>query len=64
MNLQFSCKKFEKMHIGKTQNEEICPTITIDSWGKEVNENKNGEKEIKYVYEGKQVLSEVFEKKY
>ena len=52
------------MHIGKTQNKTICPTITIDLWGKEVTENKNGEKEIKDVYEGKQALSEVYEKQY
>ena len=32
MGLQFGCDKCQKMHIGKRQNEDICPTITIDSW--------------------------------
>ena len=64
MNLQYGCDKCEKLHIGKKQNEDICQTITIDSWGKKVVQNKNGIKEIIDVFKGKEALSEVFEKKY
>ena len=34
MNLQFGCNKCEKLHIGKKQYKDICPTIPIDSWKK------------------------------
>ena len=64
MNLQYGCNKCEKIHIGKRQNEDICPTITIDSWEEEVIENRNKEKELKDTYTGQEALGEVSENKY
>ena len=63
MGLQYGCDKCEKIHVGKSQNEDICPTITINSWNVEA--VKSGENwESKYVYSGVESMSEVKKTKY
>ena len=51
------------MHIGKKHNEDICPTLFVDSWKEEVVERDNI-KELKDTYIGKIKLILVEEKKY
>ena len=63
MGLQFGCEKCKKMHIGKRQNEDICPTITIDSWEIETVEDK-GKWDFRDVYTGRESMNEVKETKY
>ena len=54
---QYGCEKCEKIHVGKSQNEDICPIITIDSWNLEA--VKNGENwESRDVYSGVEFMSE------
>ena len=49
--------------MGKSKNEDICPTITIDSWNVEA--VKNGENwESRDVYSGVESMSEVKKTKY
>ena len=58
MGLQFGCDKCEKLHVGKKQNEDICQTITIDSWEEEA--FKCDEKWASQdMYRGKESMSEV-----
>ena len=64
MNLQFGCQKCDKMHIGKKQNDDICPTLTIDSWDEEVIKEDGGGTKLKDIYKGKEAMNEVIEKKY
>ena len=64
MNLQFGCQKCDKMHIGKKQNDDICPTLTIDSWDEEVIKEDGGGTKVKDIYRGKEAMNEVIEKKY
>ena len=51
------------MHIGKKHNEDICPTLFVDSWKEEVVERDNI-KELKDTYIGKTKMKLVEEKKY
>ena len=64
MNLQFGCTKCDKLHIGKKQNDDICPTVTIDSWKEEISEEDGGAKKLEDIFEGKEAMNEVKMKKY
>ena len=59
MNLQFGCEKCEKMHVGKTKNQDICPPIIIDSWEEKVVANEDGEKHLYDEFVGKETMKEV-----
>ena len=52
MNLQFGNTKCKKMLIGKKHNEDICPTLFVDSWKEEVCKRDNI-KELYDTYIGK-----------
>ena len=41
MNLQFGCKKCDKLHIRKSQYDGISPTVTIDSEKEDIFLKKN-----------------------
>ena len=56
--------KCDKLHIGKKQNDDICPTLTIDSWKEELYEREDGKKESVDIFKGKEAMNEVTEKKY
>ena len=64
MNLQFGCDKCEKLHIGKKQNNDICPELTVDSWKEELIEKVDVSKHVEEKYNGKSVMKEVEDKKY
>ena len=64
MNLQVGCQKCDKLHIGKRQNDDACPTLTIDTWEEEVSEEEGSIKRMKDVFKGKEAMNDVFEKKY
>ena len=64
MNLQFGCDKCDKLHIGKRQHEDICTTLTIDSWEEEIYENEAGNKSVKDTFKGREAMNEAHEKKY
>ena len=64
MNLQFGQDKCEKMHVGKTLNEDICTNMTVDSWKEVLFKNENDETELKDIHTGHEVMKEVTEKKY
>ena len=64
MNLQFGCDKCEKIHIGRKQYTDICPTLTIDSWEEKLVEGSDGNKYIEDTFSGKKIMKEVEEKKY
>ena len=64
MNLQFGCDKCEKLHIGKTQNKDICPELTFDSWKEELIEGVDGSKHVEEIYSGKSIMKEIEDKKY
>ena len=64
MNLQFGCQKCDKLHIGKIQNDDLCPTLTIDSWQEEVYEKDGSVIQLKDTFKGKEAMNEVFKKKY
>ena len=64
VNLQFGTDKCKKMHVGKTQNKDICPDIYVDSWEEELGETVDGVKELKDKFCGKVLMEEVKEKKY
>ena len=64
MNLQFGCDKCEKIHVGKKQYTDICPTLTIDSWEEKLVEGSDGNKYIEDTFSGKKIMKEVEEKKY
>ena len=63
MNLQFGSTKCEKVHIGKKHNEDICPTLFVDSWKEEVHK-KDNIKELKDIFKGKTEMKLTKEKKY
>ena len=56
VNLQYGNEKCVKMHIGKTQEKDICRDLSVDAWKEDVIENKNGSKELKDRYIGKHVM--------
>ena len=55
MGLQFGKEKCVKMHIGKTQNIDICTDCEVDSWKENITED---------VYIGKETMKNIDEKKY
>ena len=44
MNLQFGCDKCEKLNVWKTENPDICPPTTLNSWKEKVVDIENCEK--------------------
>ena len=50
--------------LGKKQNYDICPKLNIDSWEEEVFEEDGSVKKMKDNFKGKEVINEVFKKKY
>ena len=64
MNLQFGCDKCEKLHVGITKHQGICPPTTIDLWKDYVVYNKNCQKYLSDVNSGKYIMKDVEEKKY
>ena len=64
MNLQFGCDQCEKIHVGKKQYTDICPTLTIDSWEEKLVEGSDGNKYIEDTFSGTKIMKEVEEKKY
>ena len=55
-----SVKKF----ILKKQNRDICSAFSVDSWKEIEGENCDGIKTLKDIYDGKEIMKEVTEKKY
>ena len=47
MNLQFGNNRCVKMHIGKTNNIDLCSDLTIDAWKEEISEDLIGRKVFK-----------------
>ena len=43
---------FQKMHIEKKHNVDICPKLFVDSWKEELHENKDSTKELIDTFEG------------
>ena len=56
--------KCVKMHIGKKHNTEICPQVKIDSWKDTPVKNSEGKYELKDIYDGKEDMKDVEDKKY
>ena len=61
MNLQSGFGKCSQMLIGKVMNEDICPSLTVDTWEEEL---VKGEKIKRDKYKGKDVIKKGQEKKY
>jgi hypothetical protein len=64
MGLQFGKEKCVKMHIGKTQNIDICTDCEVDSWKENVTKDLNGKDALEDVYIGKETMRNIHEKKY
>ena len=54
MGLQFKREKCVKMHIGKSQNLDICTDCEVDSWKEIVTKNEYGEEVLKDRFMGKE----------
>ena len=59
MNLQFGCKKCDKLHIGKSQYDGISPTVTIDSGKEDIFKEQGGAKKPKDIVHGKEIMNEL-----
>ena len=64
MGLQFASSKCVRMHVGKTQNENLCCIGQVDSWKEELVTDTEGKKYLKDIFEGKVEMKYVEEKKY
>ena len=61
MNLKFGCVK---LRIGKRQHDDICTTLTIDSWEEEIYEKEHENESVRDTFKGIEAINEVHEKKY
>ena len=52
------------MHIGKSQNLDICTDGKVDSWKEIITKNKYGEEVLKDRFIGKEKMKNVHKKKY
>ena len=62
MGLQFGKEKCVKMHIGKTQNIDICTDFEVDSWKENVTKDLNGKDVLENMYIGKETMRNIHKK--
>ena len=64
MQLQYGNDKCVKMHFAKKHKQENCPDISAESRTNEVTKAQRGKEILVDVYEGKETMESVTEKKY
>ena len=57
-------QKCVKIHIGKTQNIDICADCEDDSWKENITKDLNGKEVLEDMYIGKEAMKNIHENKY